>query len=142
MLSEVWRLVAFEAWVEVGQRHHVACLLRRIGLTIKSYGQHLKASAAMVRLRLYETMSLLPPQSYESKRALGCSRRAEYLILTPFALRRSHNPTKARRGESAVLPRFQQCTKCLQVLCALLGSSRCLLLARHLRPQSLAASMR
>ncbi|CAN7999924.1 unnamed protein product [Ixodes hexagonus] len=38
----------------------------RIGLTIKSYGQHLKASAAMVRLRLYETMSLLPPQSYES----------------------------------------------------------------------------
>ncbi|CAN8009031.1 unnamed protein product, partial [Ixodes pacificus] len=41
-------------------------LLRRIGLTIKSYGQHLKASAAMVRLRLYETMSLLPPQSYES----------------------------------------------------------------------------
>ncbi|KAL1476620.1 hypothetical protein MTO96_036381 [Rhipicephalus appendiculatus] len=34
--------------------------------TIKSYGQHLKASAAMVRLRLYETMSLLPAQSYES----------------------------------------------------------------------------
>uniref|UniRef100_A0A6B0VFZ6 HEAT repeat-containing protein 5A n=2 Tax=Ixodes ricinus TaxID=34613 RepID=A0A6B0VFZ6_IXORI len=41
-------------------------MLSGIGLTIKSYGQHLKASAAMVRLRLYETMSLLPPQSYES----------------------------------------------------------------------------
>ncbi|XP_037575108.1 HEAT repeat-containing protein 5B-like isoform X1 [Dermacentor silvarum] len=41
-------------------------MLSGIGPTIKSYGQHLKASAAMVRLRLYETMSLLPAQSYES----------------------------------------------------------------------------
>ncbi|XP_077537037.1 HEAT repeat-containing protein 5B isoform X2 [Haemaphysalis longicornis] len=41
-------------------------MLAGIGPTIKSYGQHLKASAAMVRLRLYETMSLLPAQSYES----------------------------------------------------------------------------
>lgn len=33
---------------------------------IKSYGQHLKAPAAMVRLRLYETLTLLPPNSLES----------------------------------------------------------------------------
>ncbi|XP_076321914.1 HEAT repeat-containing protein 5B isoform X4 [Tachypleus tridentatus] len=32
---------------------------------IKSYGQHLKAAAAMVRLRLYEVLILLPAQSYE-----------------------------------------------------------------------------
>jgi hypothetical protein len=29
------------------------------------YGTHLKASAAMVRLRLYDVLSMLPPQSYE-----------------------------------------------------------------------------
>jgi HEAT repeat-containing protein 5 len=33
---------------------------------VKSYGQHLKAPAAMVRLRLYETLSLLPSNSLES----------------------------------------------------------------------------
>lgn len=33
----------------------------------KSYGQHLKACAAMVRMRLYEVLSLLPPKSYEGK---------------------------------------------------------------------------
>jgi hypothetical protein len=32
---------------------------------IKMYGTHLKASAAMVRLRLYDVLSMLPPQSYE-----------------------------------------------------------------------------
>lgn len=32
---------------------------------LKSYGQQLKAPAAMVRLRLYETLLLLPPQSFE-----------------------------------------------------------------------------
>ncbi|KAK3093785.1 hypothetical protein FSP39_020183 [Pinctada imbricata] len=32
---------------------------------IKQYGTHLKASAAMVRLRLYDVLSLLPPESYE-----------------------------------------------------------------------------
>lgn len=33
---------------------------------LKTYGQHLKAPAAMVRLRLYETLALLPPSSLES----------------------------------------------------------------------------
>ncbi|MPC13265.1 HEAT repeat-containing protein 5B [Portunus trituberculatus] len=33
---------------------------------VKQYGQHLKASTAMVRLRLYEVLALLPPQSFES----------------------------------------------------------------------------
>ncbi|XP_064600027.1 HEAT repeat-containing protein 5B-like isoform X2 [Liolophura sinensis] len=32
---------------------------------VKLYGNHLKASAAMVRLRLYDVLSLLPPKSYE-----------------------------------------------------------------------------
>ena len=34
---------------------------------VKQYGQHLKASTAMVRLRLYEVLAQLPPQSFESK---------------------------------------------------------------------------
>lgn len=33
---------------------------------LKSYGQHLKAPTAMVRLRLYETLSLLPANALES----------------------------------------------------------------------------
>uniref|UniRef100_A0A8W8HWL4 HEAT repeat-containing protein 5B n=1 Tax=Magallana gigas TaxID=29159 RepID=A0A8W8HWL4_MAGGI len=32
---------------------------------IKQYGTHLKASAAMVRLRLYDVLSQLPPESFE-----------------------------------------------------------------------------
>lgn len=32
---------------------------------LKSYGQHLKAPVAMVRLRLYETLSQLPPNMLE-----------------------------------------------------------------------------
>uniref|UniRef100_A0A8C5FLQ4 HEAT repeat containing 5B n=1 Tax=Gadus morhua TaxID=8049 RepID=A0A8C5FLQ4_GADMO len=32
---------------------------------IKLYGAHLKASAAMVRLRLYDILALLPPKTYE-----------------------------------------------------------------------------
>lgn len=32
---------------------------------MKTYGQHLKAPAAMVRLRLYETLSLLPSHCFE-----------------------------------------------------------------------------
>lgn len=36
-----------------------------ISNVLKSYGQQLKAPAAMVRLRLYETLLLLPPQSFE-----------------------------------------------------------------------------
>lgn len=33
---------------------------------LKSYGTQLKAPAAMVRLRLYETLTLLPPNAMES----------------------------------------------------------------------------
>ncbi|XP_063239681.1 LOW QUALITY PROTEIN: HEAT repeat-containing protein 5B [Bacillus rossius redtenbacheri] len=40
-------------------------MLTNISTVLKTYGQHLKAPAAMVRLRLYETLSLLPPQSFE-----------------------------------------------------------------------------
>ncbi|XP_054269957.1 HEAT repeat-containing protein 5B-like isoform X2 [Macrosteles quadrilineatus] len=40
-------------------------MLINISSVLKSYGQHLKAPAAMVRLRLYEVLSLLPPQSFE-----------------------------------------------------------------------------
>uniref|UniRef100_A0A6A7FSQ7 HEAT repeat-containing protein 5A n=5 Tax=Hirondellea gigas TaxID=1518452 RepID=A0A6A7FSQ7_9CRUS len=41
-------------------------MLSSITNIVKQYGQHLKASAAMVRLRLYQVLLLLPPQSYES----------------------------------------------------------------------------
>ena len=34
---------------------------------IKAHGAHLKASAAMVRLRLYDILALLPPKTYEGK---------------------------------------------------------------------------
>nr|CAD7424523.1 unnamed protein product [Timema monikensis] len=40
-------------------------MLTNISTVLKTYGQHLKAPAAMVRLRLYESLSLLPPQSFE-----------------------------------------------------------------------------
>ncbi|KAG8183923.1 hypothetical protein JTE90_029028 [Oedothorax gibbosus] len=40
-------------------------MLVNVGHVFKSYGQHLKACAAMVRMRLYEVLSLLPPKSYE-----------------------------------------------------------------------------
>ncbi|XP_037925116.1 HEAT repeat-containing protein 5B isoform X5 [Hermetia illucens] len=41
-------------------------MLVNISSVLKNYGQHLKAPAAMVRLRLYETLTLLPPSSLES----------------------------------------------------------------------------
>ena len=34
---------------------------------LKSHGAHLKPSAAMVRLRLYDVLTLLPPQTYEGR---------------------------------------------------------------------------
>lgn len=40
-------------------------MLTNISSILKSYGQQLKAPAAMVRLRLYETLLQLPPQSFE-----------------------------------------------------------------------------
>lgn len=44
---------------------------------VKIYGAHLKASAAMVRLRLYAVLALLPPNTYEgTSRLTRCSRLA------------------------------------------------------------------
>ncbi|KAK6641234.1 hypothetical protein RUM44_012943 [Polyplax serrata] len=40
-------------------------MLTNISTVLKTYGQHLKAPAAMVRLRLYETLSLLPSHCFE-----------------------------------------------------------------------------
>ena len=36
-----------------------------IASVVKTYGQPLKAACAMVRLRLYDALSLVPPQYYE-----------------------------------------------------------------------------
>ncbi|XP_014249011.1 HEAT repeat-containing protein 5B isoform X1 [Cimex lectularius] len=41
-------------------------MLTSISSILKTYGQHLKAPAAMVRLRLYETLTLLPPGIFEN----------------------------------------------------------------------------
>ncbi|XP_014227190.1 HEAT repeat-containing protein 5B isoform X3 [Trichogramma pretiosum] len=41
-------------------------MLTNLSTVLKCYGQQLKAPAAMVRLRLYETLLLLPPQTFES----------------------------------------------------------------------------
>lgn len=43
----------------------VTCFHCSISSILKSYGQQLKAPAAMVRLRLYETLLVLPPHSFE-----------------------------------------------------------------------------
>lgn len=40
-------------------------MLTNLSTVLKSYGQQLKAPAAMVRLRLYETLLLLPSQTFE-----------------------------------------------------------------------------
>ncbi|KAG5327693.1 HTR5B protein, partial [Pseudoatta argentina] len=40
-------------------------MLTNLSPVLKNYGQQLKAPAAMVRLRLYETLLLLPPQMFE-----------------------------------------------------------------------------
>lgn len=37
---------------------------------VKNCGQHLKAPIALVRLRLYETLSLIPAQDFEGKTIL------------------------------------------------------------------------
>ncbi|XP_026678517.1 HEAT repeat-containing protein 5B [Diaphorina citri] len=42
-------------------------MMASIGSVLKTYGQNLKAPAAMVRLRLYETLSLLSSQCFEDK---------------------------------------------------------------------------
>uniref|UniRef100_A0A8C3L617 HEAT repeat-containing protein 5B n=1 Tax=Chrysolophus pictus TaxID=9089 RepID=A0A8C3L617_CHRPC len=42
-------------------------MMSHIPSVIKAHGAHLKASAAMVRLRLYDILALLPPKTYEDK---------------------------------------------------------------------------
>jgi len=45
----------------------VNCSITCVSVTtiVKTYGAHLKASAATVRLRLYDVLALLPPETYE-----------------------------------------------------------------------------
>ena len=52
-----------------GTNTWLACMfcLHSLPWVIKQYGTHLKASAAMVRLRLYDVLALLPPESYEGQ---------------------------------------------------------------------------
>lgn len=38
-----------------------------MGSVLKSYGQHIKAPAATVRHRLYETLSMIPPHAFEGE---------------------------------------------------------------------------
>lgn len=45
---------------------HLILRFLSIPSIVKMYGPHLKASAAMVRLRLYDVLSLLPPNTYEA----------------------------------------------------------------------------
>lgn len=40
-------------------------MMSHVPAVIKAHGAHLKASAAMVRLRLYDILALLPPKTYE-----------------------------------------------------------------------------
>lgn len=45
----------------------------RVPAIIKVHGAHLKASAAMVRLRLYDILALLPPKTYEGNTCMPSS---------------------------------------------------------------------
>lgn len=45
----------------------MVCVVASVPAVIKVHGAHLKASAAMVRLRLYDILALLPPKTYEGK---------------------------------------------------------------------------
>ncbi|XP_004711222.2 HEAT repeat-containing protein 5B [Echinops telfairi] len=48
-----------------GESQRIALSEYCIPSVIKAHGAHLKASAAMVRLRLYDILALLPPKTYE-----------------------------------------------------------------------------
>lgn len=50
---------------------------------IKQHGNHLKASAAIMRLRLYSVLALLPPKLYEGK-CTYTSLHRYYLIISKF----------------------------------------------------------
>lgn len=63
----------FKAWLHADSRWYISTpiplvtSLCSIPGMIKLYGSHLKASAAMVRLRLYDVLALLPAESFESE---------------------------------------------------------------------------
>lgn len=46
---------------------HASFLCFRLASVIKMYGAQLKASAATIRLRLYDVLSLLPPESFDGE---------------------------------------------------------------------------
>uniref|UniRef100_A0AAQ5YK95 HEAT repeat-containing protein 5B n=1 Tax=Amphiprion ocellaris TaxID=80972 RepID=A0AAQ5YK95_AMPOC len=48
-------------------------MMSHVPAIIKVHGAHLKASAAMVRLRLYDILALLPPKTYEGNEPLLAS---------------------------------------------------------------------
>ena len=56
-------------------------MLAAMGTVFKNYGPSVKASAAMVRLRLYETLLLLPPQIYDN-----CYTNLLRLLVSEFTL--------------------------------------------------------
>lgn len=70
-------------------------MLINISSVLKTYGQHLKAPAAMVRLRLYETLSLLSPQSFE-----GSYTHLLRLLVSEFTL--SENPANTTTSQLRV----------------------------------------
>ena len=59
-------------------------MLAALGTVFKSYGTPVKASSAMVRLRLYETLLLLPPQLYDN-----CYTNLLRLLVAEFTLTES-----------------------------------------------------
>ncbi|TSN95643.1 HEAT repeat-containing protein 5A [Bagarius yarrelli] len=54
-------------------------MMAHVPAVIKVHGAHLKASAAMVRLRLYDILALLPPKTYEGSGALEHDPSSIYL---------------------------------------------------------------
>uniref|UniRef100_A0AAZ3QB08 HEAT repeat-containing protein 5B n=1 Tax=Oncorhynchus tshawytscha TaxID=74940 RepID=A0AAZ3QB08_ONCTS len=54
-------------------------MMSHVPSVIKVHGTHLKASAAMVRLRLYDILALLPPKTYEGSGALEHDPSSIYL---------------------------------------------------------------
>lgn len=63
-------------------------MLTNISTVLKTYGQTLKAPTAMVRLRLYETLLLFPPHSYESSYT-----HLLRMLVTEFTLTENHANT-------------------------------------------------
>lgn len=85
-------------------------MMASIGSVLKTYGQNLKAPAAMVRLRLYETLSLLSSQCFED--CVTGSYRSNLLALLVSELTLGENPantttshvkTFCHSGESILL---------------------------------------